>query len=121
MSEIDHIVGIESRGFILGAAIAARFSKGFIPLRKAGKLPPPVEALSYKLEYGEATLEMRHGRGRVAVIDDVLATGGTLDAGIQLCNRAGYRVVGAAVLIDLRFLNQYLFNGSRIASVIQYE
>jgi adenine phosphoribosyltransferase len=121
MSKIDHIVGIESRGFILGSAIAARFSKGFIPLRKAGKLPPPVESLSYKLEYGEATLEMRRGRGKVAVIDDVLATGGTLDAGIQLCNRAGYEVLGAAVLIDCRFLNQYRFNGARIASVIQYE
>lgn len=121
MSKIDHVVGIESRGFILGAAIAARFAKGFIPLRKAGKLPPPVVALSYELEYGEATLEMRTGRGRVAVIDDVLATGGTLDAGIKLCNRAGYEVIGAAVLIDLRFLNEFRFKGSRIASVIQYE
>lgn len=121
MAEIDHVVGIESRGFILGAAIAARFAKGFIPLRKAGKLPPPVESLSYKLEYGEATLEMRRGRGRVAVVDDVLATGGTLDAGIQLCRRAGYEVVGAAVLIDLRFLNSFELDGSRIASVIQYE
>ena len=121
MSKVDHVVGIESRGFILGSAIAARFTKGFIPLRKAGKLPPPVESLSYKLEYGEATLEMRRGRGRVVVIDDVLATGGTLDAGIRICERAGYEVIGAAVLIDLRFLNSYEFKGSRIPSVIQYE
>ncbi|MEK7356217.1 MAG: adenine phosphoribosyltransferase [Bdellovibrionota bacterium] len=121
MGQVDHVVGIESRGFILGAALAARFAKGFIPLRKAGKLPPPVEAMSYKLEYGEATLEMRRGRGRVVVIDDVLATGGTLDAGIKICDKAGYEVVGAAVLIDLRFLNQFKFNGARVGSVIQYE
>ena len=119
--KIDKIVAIESRGFILGAAIAGRFAKGFIPLRKAGKLPPPVVSQSYALEYGNATLEMRHGTGKVVVIDDVLATGGTLDAGLQLCQRAGYEPIGAAVLIDLRFLNEYRFKGARIPSVIQYE
>ena len=121
MNDVDHVVGIESRGFILGAALAARCGKGFIPLRKAGKLPPPVQALSYDLEYGKATLEMRAGKGRVAVIDDVLATGGTLAAALELCNRSGFDVVGAGVLIDLRFLNEFRFKGDRIASVITYD
>lgn len=121
LSAIDHVVGIESRGFILGSAIAARFEKGFVPLRKAGKLPPPVESLAYTLEYGEAVLEMRPGQGRVLIVDDVLATGGTLDAARQLCGRAGYEVVDLAVLINLKFLNQMTFKGRSIHSVVEYQ
>ncbi len=121
LARADYVVGIESRGFILGAALAARFQKGFIPMRKAGKLPPPVESHSYALEYGKATLEMGHGRGKVVIIDDVLATGGTLDAARILCERAGYEVEAMSVLINLKFLNQYRFKGKEIPAVLNYD
>lgn len=120
MAKVDLIVGIESRGFILGAAIGARVGKGFVPLRKAGKLPPPVETLSYELEYGKATLEMRPGHGRVLIVDDVLATGGTLAAAIQLCERAGYHVENVSVLINLVQLNGMTFRGDAIHAVLRY-
>lgn len=107
LNRVDAFVGIESRGFILAALAAATHRKGFIPLRKAGKLPPPVHAESYKLEYGEATLEIAPGTGRVVILDDVLATGGTLRAAMNLCQRAGYTVQGAAVLINLPALNTF--------------
>ncbi len=120
LAAIDLIVGIESRGFILGAAIGTRFGKGFVPLRKAGKLPPPVETLSYELEYGKAALEMRAGQGRVLIIDDVLATGGTLGAAIELCERAGYEVANVSVLINLAQLNKMTFRGKPIHAVLTY-
>ena len=117
----DIFVGIESRGFILGSALAARTGKGFVPLRKAGKLPPPVEKVSYKLEYGEATLEVASGcKGRVVIVDDVLATGGTLQAAITLCEKAGFEVVDVLVLIDLKFLNQFRFKGGEVKSLLEY-
>lgn len=121
LSAIDAFVGVEARGFILGAALAARFHKGFIPVRKAGKLPPPVQSLSYELEYGKATLEMRAGQGRVLLVDDVLATGGTLKAALSLCERSGYDVVDIAVLINLVRLHELSFRGKRIHSVLAYE
>ena len=116
LTRVDAFVGIESRGFILAALAAAVHRKGFIPLRKAGKLPPPVHAESYKLEYGEATLEIAPGHGRVVILDDVLATGGTLRAAISLCSRAGFDVVGSAVLINLPALNTL----SGVHAVLEY-
>ena len=120
MNKVDAFVGIESRGFIFAGLCAAHFKKGFIPLRKAGKLPPPVLGESYQLEYGSATLEMSPGQGRVMILDDVLATGGTLKAAISICDKAGYQVEQVGVLIDLTFLNQLTFKGQKIFSVLQY-
>lgn len=118
---IDAVMGIESRGFILGAALAARLRSGFIPMRKAGKLPPPVQSQNYQLEYGNAALEVAHGEGRVVIVDDVLATGGTLEAAIQLAQRAGYDVRAALVMIDLRHLNSFQFRGRSVPSLVVYD
>lgn len=120
LKNIDSFVGIESRGFILASLLAAKHNKGFIPMRKAGKLPPPTVKESYKLEYGEATLEMTPGKGRVMILDDVLATGGTLQAGISICEKAGFHVEQVAVLINLTFLNTMKFRGKDIFSLVQY-
>lgn len=120
MSQVDAFVGIESRGFIFAAAMAAYTGKGFIPLRKAGKLPPPVFQSKYALEYGEAILEVKAGNGQVVIIDDVLATGGTLQAGIELCTKAGYQVVDVGVFVDLAFLNQMKFSNKPVKSLIQF-
>lgn len=120
LQKVDYFVGIESRGFILASLLAAYHKKGFVPLRKAGKLPPPVFAQSYALEYGNATLEINPGEGRVMILDDVLATGGTLQAGIDLCEHAGYSVEQVAVLINLKFLNSMTFKGQEVFSLVQY-
>jgi adenine phosphoribosyltransferase len=123
LKNVDAFVGIESRGFIFAAQLAAAFKKGFIPMRKAGKLPPPVFAESYKLEYGEATLEMNPALikgSRVVICDDVLATGGTLGASLSLCEKSGYVIEDILVLINLTFLNQMKFKGQIVKSLIQY-
>lgn len=119
-NEFDAIAGIESRGFILGAAVAHETNSGFIPVRKKGKLPPPVHAHSYKLEYGEDTVEVKEGRGRVVLIDDVLATGGTLFAAAEVLTKAGYTVVDLAVLIDLKFLNSFSWKTKTAKSLMQH-
>jgi adenine phosphoribosyltransferase len=98
---VDAIAGIESRGFILASALAERRGKGFVPIRKKGKLPPPVVDIAYDLEYGTGVLEMQAGQGRLLLIDDVLATGGTLTASVTLSRQAGYVVQGVGVLIDI--------------------
>jgi adenine phosphoribosyltransferase len=122
LNEVDLFVGIESRGFIFAAQLAAKFNKGFLPLRKAGKLPPPVLQKSYKLEYGEAILELAPAPTpkKVVICDDVLATGGTLNASIELCEKAGYQVKDILVLINLTFLNEMKFNNQPIKSLIKY-
>lgn len=122
LSQVDLFAGIESRGFIFAAQMASKFNKGFLPLRKAGKLPPPTVRKSYHLEYGEATLEMAPAAqpARVVICDDVLATGGTLKASIELCEKAGYKVQDVLVLINLRFLNQMQFKNQDVKSLIQY-
>lgn len=103
--DVDLIAGMEARGFIIGAAIAQRMGKGFVPIRKAGKLPPPVRSLSYDLEYGQACVEIREGTiesgSRVMLVDDVLATGGTAAAGAELLELLGAEVVGLTFILEL--------------------
>ena len=120
--EIDYVVGIESRGFILGAAMATLKGKGFIPVRKKGKLPPPVIAESYALEYGTDTLEMivNSKPARVVLVDDVLATGGTLRAVMNLCEKNKFDVKAMALLINLTFLNKFSEEGLPVHSVLNY-
>lgn len=120
LEQIDYFAGIESRGFILAAHMAATHHKGFLPIRKAGKLPPPTKQKSYTLEYGEAKIELAPGKGRIMIVDDVLATGGTLQASIDLAQDAGYDVKAVAVLVNLTFLNQMKFNNEKVFSLVQY-
>jgi adenine phosphoribosyltransferase len=105
---IDKVAGIEARGFILAAPVATRLGSGFVPVRKAGKLPAATYRQDYQLEYGTATIEVHtdaFGPGdRVLVVDDVLATGGTALATAELVRRAGAEVVGVTVLLELSFL-----------------
>ncbi len=106
---VDKVVGIEARGFILAAPVALALGTGFVPVRKQGKLPGPTYTQSYALEYGEATLEVQQDAfaegDRVLVIDDVLATGGTVDATASLIERASATVTSVTVLIELSFLS----------------
>jgi adenine phosphoribosyltransferase len=119
-SGIDALAGIESRGFILGAALALRRRKGFVLVRKQGKLPPPVVDVSYDLEYGSGVLEMQSGQGRLLLIDDVLATGGTMTAAADLCHRAGYQLQALMALIDLHLIRDYSWRGLRLRAVVNY-
>lgn len=103
--EIDKVAGLEARGFILGGAIAHQLSVGFVPIRKAGKLPGKTVSQDYKLEYGEATMELHDDSiepgERLLLVDDLLATGGTAEAGIKLIERLGGDVIGCGFVIDL--------------------
>ena len=119
-ARVDVIGGIESRGFILGAALALRRGKGFVPIRKQGKLPPPVSSLSYQLEYGAATLEMQPGAGTLLLVDDVVATGGTMLAAAELCSRSGYTVAALAALIDLKLVQPLNWNALTLRSALTY-
>src|SRR4051794_8392412 len=107
--DIDHVVAIESRGFILGAPVAYRLGAGLVIARKLGKLPPTTIREDYGLEYGSATLEIHEDAikpgERVLIVDDVLATGGTLRATANLVERIGARVGGISLLIELGFLD----------------
>jgi adenine phosphoribosyltransferase len=117
---VDAVAGIESRGFILAAALADRRHKGFVPIRKKGKLPPPVVDVAYDLEYGTGVLEMQTGSGRMLLIDDVLATGGTLGASVALAGQPGYEVCGMGVLLDLGMVPDFRCDGFEVRSVLQY-
>ena len=102
---IDKVVGLEARGFILGGAIAHQLGTGFVPIRKKGKLPGTTISQDYKLEYGEAIVEIHddaiEAGETVLIVDDLLATGGTAEAGIKLLERLGANIIGCAFIIDL--------------------
>jgi len=122
---IDRVVGIESRGFILAAAVADRLGAGFVPIRKPGKLPSTTLGETYALEYGTDALEIHDdalGPGhRVLVVDDVLATGGTARAAVNLVQRLGSTLHGAAFLIELDFLKgRDKLAGTTVSSVLHY-
>ncbi|MBU2865547.1 adenine phosphoribosyltransferase [Pacificibacter marinus] len=103
--QIDKVVGLEARGFILGGAVAHQLSVGFVPVRKAGKLPGAVISQDYQLEYGQATVELHddaiEAGEKILVVDDLLATGGTAEAGITLIERLGGEIVSCAFIVDL--------------------
>jgi adenine phosphoribosyltransferase len=120
-AEVDVVGGVESRGFILASALAMLHGKGFVKIRKAGKLPGLVHRQAYALEYGEAELEMQPGSGRMVIVDDVLATGGTLAAAAELAKASGHEVVAFLCLIDLAFLNQFLWQGHAVRSLFTYD
>jgi adenine phosphoribosyltransferase len=123
---VNKVMGIEARGLILAAPIAYRFGAGFVPVRKAGKLPWQVEMEEYVLEYGADRLEV-HGDGvspgeRVLVVDDVLATGGTAAATVRLAERLGGEVVGVGFVIELAFLHgRSRLQGRDLACLITYQ
>lgn len=103
--QIDKVVGLEARGFIMGGTIAHQLSVGFVPIRKKGKLPGKTLSQDYTLEYGQATMEIHDDAvqpgEKVLVVDDLLATGGTAEAGIKLLERLGAQIVSTSFIIDL--------------------
>ena len=117
----DYWVGIDARGFIYASALSMVYGGGVVMCRKAGKLPPPTASHKYKTEYSEDELEMKIGAGTVLVVDDVLATGGTLQAVNDLCQTAGYTVIDNMVLIDLQYIPRVDNFDLEVKSLIQYE
>lgn len=124
-ANIDLVVGIESRGFILGGAVADRLKTGFVPVRKVGKLPAQTIRVTYDLEYGSDSLEMHQDaighNQRVLIVDDLLATGGTARATVDLVRRSGGDVHGLAFLIELEGLNgRARLADERVYTVLKY-
>ena len=113
----DYWVGIDSRGFIMASSLSINTGIGLKLIRKKGKLPPPITSISYDLEYDSDTIELQPGKGNVVIVDDVYATGGTMNAAEKLCKEAGYNVIDKLVLIDLCFLHPI----TNIKSLIKYE
>jgi adenine phosphoribosyltransferase len=125
-SLIDVVVGVESRGFIFGGALAHQLKAGFVPVRKRGKLPARTIEEEYELEYGRDVLAIHedaiHRGQRVLVVDDLLATGGTMAATLRLVERLGGDIVGAAFLIELAFLKgRERLKGYSLESLIVYD
>lgn len=118
--QIDKVVGLEARGFILGGAIAHQLSVGFVPIRKKGKLPGTTISQDYKLEYGEAIVEVHddaiQAGEKILLVDDLLATGGTAEAGIKLIERLGGEILSCAFVIDLPELG-----GRKLLESLGYE
>ena len=121
----DVLVGIESRGFLVAAPLALKLGCGFVIARKPGKLPGGLVSHSYDLEYGSDTIEIQddaiHPGQRVVILDDLLATGGTLNATIDLCKKVGGNVVGTAALIELAFLNGRAKLDAPFEALISYD
>ena len=123
--DFDTVVAVESRGFIFGTAMAYRMGKGFVPVRKPGKLPAKTISQSYKLEYGEDTIEMHQDAlepgSKVLVVDDLIATGGSAQATAKLIKQLGAKVAGFIFLIELTFLNgKEKLEGYEVRSIIKY-
>jgi adenine phosphoribosyltransferase len=123
---VDYVLGMESRGFIIGTPLAYQLGAGFIPVRKAGKLPADVHSVEYALEYGTDRLEIHqdalHPSSRVLIVDDLIATGGTAGATAQLVQKVGCEIVGFGFIIELTFLDgrKSLPEGIPIVTLVQY-
>jgi len=125
-NEVHKVLGVEARGFIIAAPVAYRFGAGFVPVRKAGKLPWEIEREEYELEYGSSLLEIHKDAvvpgENVLIVDDVLATGGTAAATVALVERLGANVLGVGVVIELAFLHgRDRLEGNDLVSLLVYE
>ncbi len=124
--EIDYVAAIEARGFLFGTSVADRLGVGFIPIRKKGKLPGRVQGITYDLEYGTDTLEVQsdiieHGSS-VLMVDDLLATGGTLCSACKLIERVGGKIAGISFLVELAYLHgREKLSDYKVTSVVTYE
>ena len=123
--KVDIVIGPESRGFIFGVPVAIALGAGFVPVRKKGKLPSKTVSATYDLEYGTDTLEMHEDaikKGqRVLLVDDLLATGGTISAVTEMCEKLGADIVGLSFMIELDFLNgREKLKGRKISSIVRY-
>jgi adenine phosphoribosyltransferase len=124
-ARVEYVVGVEARGFIFGAALAYKLGAGFIPVRKKGKLPYKTKSVTYQLEYGTDILEIHEDAippgARVLVVDDLLATGGTVKAVVDLLKSQKAKIIGVAFLVELEFLKgREKLKGLPVYSVIQY-
>jgi len=117
----DYWVGVDSRGYLFSSGLATYFGGGVVCARKEGKTPGEFVSKTYDLEYGTATLELQPGKGEVVIVDDVLATGGTLQAVNELAKIAGYDVVGVLVLVDLKYVPRVDNFNLNVKSVVSYE
>lgn len=125
-SQVDSVLAIEARGFIFGPALAYRLNAGFVPIRKPGKLPAETVKWSYELEYGLDTLEIHKDAikpgQRVIIVDDLLATGGTANACVQLAKSLGANIAGMGFVVELDFLNgRKKFEGTEVFSLLHYD
>jgi len=116
----DYWIGIDSRGYLFSSGLATYFGGGVVCARKQGKTPGEFVSETYDLEYGTATLELQPGNGQVVIVDDVLATGGTLQATNNLAEKAGYEVVGNLVLVDLKYVPRIDNFNLNVRSVVKY-
>jgi len=117
----DYWMGVDSRGYLFSSGLATYFGGGVVCARKEGKTPGEFVSKTYDLEYGTATLELQPGKGEVVIVDDVLATGGTLQAVNELAKIAGYDVVGVLVLVDLKYVPRVDNFNLNVKSVVSYE
>lgn len=120
--QVDYLVGIESRGYLFASALAFKHGKGFVMARKPGKLPNVHATVEYGLEYGQDRLEMQKGHGeKVIILDDLIATGGSMGAAAELCETVGFDILGMACLIDLKALNSFEYKEKQVRSVIHFD